>query len=77
MYSRRIPFHNEHFCSCWSHRAPCRPAIIRIPATAIRLLDGRVVSAGAGGQRCQNGLKPPWIAFRWHDLEEALADVIR
>nr|ECK1715589.1 DUF1731 domain-containing protein [Salmonella enterica subsp. enterica serovar Typhimurium] len=71
------PVHNEHFAHALG-RALRRPAIIRIPATAIRLLMGESSVLVLGGQRAlPKRLEAAGFAFRWYDLEEALADVIR
>lgn len=71
------PVHNEQFAHALG-RALRRPAIIRIPATAIRLLMGESSVLVLGGQRAlPKRLEAAGFAFRWYDLEEALADVIR
>ncbi|TNT60568.1 DUF1731 domain-containing protein, partial [Escherichia coli] len=55
-----------------------RPAILRVPATAIRLLMGESSILVLGGQRAlPKRLEEAGFAFRWYDLEEALADVVR
>ncbi|EKR4858172.1 TPA: TIGR01777 family protein [Salmonella enterica] len=71
------PVHNEQFAHALG-RALRRPAIIRIPATAIRLLMGESSVLVLSGQRAlPKRLEAAGFAFRWYDLEEALADVIR
>ncbi|WP_158663280.1 DUF1731 domain-containing protein, partial [Escherichia coli] len=53
-------------------------AILRVPATAIRLLMGESSVLVLGGQRAlPKRLEEAGFAFRWYDLEEALADVGR
>ncbi|ELO6067991.1 DUF1731 domain-containing protein, partial [Escherichia coli] len=55
-----------------------RPTILRVPATAIRLLMGESSVLVLGGQRAlPKKLEEAGFAFRWYDLEEALADVVR
>ncbi|WP_410200944.1 DUF1731 domain-containing protein, partial [Escherichia coli] len=55
-----------------------RPAILRVPATAIRLLMGESSVLVLGGQRAlPKRVEEAGFAFRWYDLEEALADVVR
>ena len=71
------PVHNEQFAHALGH-ALNRPAILRIPATAMRLLMGESSVLVLGGQRAlPKRLEASGFAFRWYDLEEALADVIR
>lgn len=70
------PVRNEQFAHALGH-ALNRPAIVRIPATAIRLLMGESSVLVLGGQRAlPKRLEASGFAFRWYDLEEALADVI-
>lgn len=67
MYKRQALGHALH-----------RPAILRVPATAIRLLMGESSVLVLGGQRTlPKKLEEAGFAFRWYDLEEALADVVR
>lgn len=71
------PVHNEQFAHALGH-ALNRPAILRIPATAMRLLMGESSVLVLGGQRAlPKRPEASGFAFRWYDLEEALADVIR
>ncbi len=71
------PVHNEQFAHALGH-ALNRPAILRVPATAMRLLMGESSVLVLGGQRAlPKRLEASGFAFRWYDLEEALADVIR
>lgn len=71
------PVRNEQFAHALGH-ALNRPAIVRVPATAIRLLMGESSVLVLGGQRAlPKRLEASGFAFRWYDLEEALADVIR
>ncbi|QRG80456.1 TIGR01777 family oxidoreductase [Citrobacter sp. R56] len=70
------PVRNEQFAHALGH-ALNRPAIVRIPATAIRLLMGESSVLVLGGQRAlPKRLEASGFAFRWYDLEEALADVV-
>lgn len=70
------PVRNEQFAHALGH-ALNRPAIVRVPATAIRLLMGESSVLVLGGQRAlPKRLEASGFAFRWYDLEEALADVI-
>ncbi|MBJ9162250.1 TIGR01777 family oxidoreductase [Citrobacter farmeri] len=71
------PVRNEQFAHALGH-ALQRPAILRIPATVIRLLMGESSVLVLGGQRAlPKRLEAAGFPFRWYDLEEALADVIR
>jgi len=71
------PVRNEQFAHALGH-ALHRPAIVRVPATAIRLLMGEASVLVLGGQRAlPKRLEAAGFAFRWYDLDEALADVIR
>ncbi|MEG0098353.1 MAG: TIGR01777 family oxidoreductase [Citrobacter sp.] len=71
------PVRNEQFAHALGH-ALNRPAVLRVPATAMRLLMGESSVLVLGGQRAlPKRLEASGFAFRWYDLEEALADVIR
>ena len=71
------PVRNEQFAHALGH-ALQRPAILRVPATVIRLLMGESSVLVLGGQRgLPKRLEAAGFPFRWYDLEEALADVIR
>ncbi|MDW2642279.1 TIGR01777 family oxidoreductase [Citrobacter sp. HN-141] len=71
------PVRNEQFAHALGH-ALNRPAILRVPAAAMRLLMGESSVLVLGGQRAlPKRLEAAGFAFRWYDLEEALADVIR
>lgn len=71
------PVRNEQFAHALGH-ALKRPAILRAPATAIRLLMGESSVLVLGGQRAlPKRLEEAGFGFRWFDLEEALRDVIR
>ncbi|HGY3714729.1 TPA: TIGR01777 family oxidoreductase [Citrobacter gillenii] len=71
------PVRNEQFAHALGHVLN-RPAILRVPATAMRLLMGESSVLVLGGQRAlPKRLEASGFAFRWYDLEEALADVIR
>lgn len=71
------PVRNEQFAHALGH-ALHRLTILRVPATAIRLLMGESSVLVLGGQRAlPKRLEEAGFAFRWYDLEEALADVVR
>ncbi|MBE0126960.1 TIGR01777 family oxidoreductase [Citrobacter amalonaticus] len=71
------PVRNEQFAHALGH-ALQRPAILRVPATVISLLMGESSVLVLGGQRAlPKRLEAAGFPFRWYDLEEALADVIR
>ncbi|HEM6801013.1 TPA: TIGR01777 family oxidoreductase [Citrobacter koseri] len=71
------PVRNEQFAHALGH-ALNRPTILRVPATVIRLLMGESSVLVLGGQRAlPKRLEAAGFSFRWYDLEEALADVIR
>lgn len=68
---------NEQFAHALGH-ALNRPAIFRVPAAAIRLLMGESSVLVLGGQRAlPKRLEAAGFGFRWYDLEEALANVLR
>jgi hypothetical protein len=70
------PVRNEQFAHALGH-ALHRPAVMRAPAMAIRLLMGESSVLVLGGQRAlPKRLEDAGFAFRWYDLEEALADVL-
>jgi len=55
-----------------------RPAFIRTPASAIRLLMGESAVLVLGGQHVlPHRLEASGFSFRWYQLEEALANVLR
>jgi hypothetical protein len=67
---------NEQFAHALGH-ALHRPAILRVPATVIRLMMGEASVLVLGGQRAlPKRLEAAGFAFRWYDLEEALGDVV-
>lgn len=70
------PVRNEQFSHALGH-ALNRPAILRVPAMAIRLLMGESSVLVLGGQRAlPKRLEAAGFAFRWYDLEDALADIL-
>jgi len=70
------PVRNEQFSHALGHTLH-RPAILRTPATAIRLLMGESSVLMLGGQRAlPKRLEAAGFGFRWYDLEEALEDVL-
>ncbi|MBJ3814423.1 TIGR01777 family protein [Shimwellia pseudoproteus] len=69
------PVHNSQFANTLG-RVVHRPAVLRTPATVIRLIMGEAAVLVLGGQRGQPArLEQAGFAFRWYDLEEALRDV--
>ncbi|MGS6313166.1 DUF1731 domain-containing protein, partial [Enterobacter hormaechei] len=53
-----------------------RPAILRVPATAIRLLMGESSVLVLGGQRAlPKPLEPAGVCFPWYYLKHPLGDV--
>ena len=71
------PVRNERFTHTLGH-VLSRPAFIRAPATAIKLLMGESAVLVLGGQRAlPKRLEESGFGFRWFDLEEALHDVVR
>ncbi|KEY48644.1 TIGR01777 family oxidoreductase [Citrobacter amalonaticus] len=71
------PVRNEQFAHALGH-ALQRPAILRVPATVMRLLMGESSVLVLGGQRAlPKRLEAAGFPFRWYDLEEALSDVVR
>nr|WP_318384092.1 TIGR01777 family oxidoreductase [uncultured Enterobacter sp.] len=70
------PVRNEQFAHSLGH-ALHRPAIMRAPATAVRLMMGESSVLVLGGQRAlPKRLEESGFGFRWYELEEALADVV-
>jgi len=70
------PVRNEQFAHALGH-ALHRPAVFRAPAMAVKLLMGESSVLVLGGQRAlPKRLEDSGFAFRWYDLEEALADVL-
>ncbi|WP_312584667.1 TIGR01777 family oxidoreductase [Atlantibacter sp.] len=71
------PVRNEQFTHTLGD-VLSRPAFIRAPATAIKLLMGESAVLVLGGQRAlPKRLEESGFGFRWFDLEEALHDVVR
>lgn len=71
------PVHNAQFAHALG-RALHRPAIVRAPAVAVRLLMGESSVLVLGGQRAlPKRLEAAGFAFRWYDLDDALADVLK
>ncbi|POP47929.1 TIGR01777 family protein [Superficieibacter electus] len=70
------PVRNEQFAHALGH-ALHRPAFMRAPATVVRLMMGESSVLVLGGQRAlPKRLEAAGFAFRWHDLEEALQDLV-
>ncbi|MBS0054811.1 TIGR01777 family oxidoreductase [Yersinia sp. Marseille-Q3913] len=71
------PVHNEQFIATLAEVLG-RPAVIRTPAAAIRLLLGESAALVLGGQRAvPKRLEEAGFAFRYFELEEALRDVLK
>ncbi|KJM64127.1 epimerase [Pluralibacter gergoviae] len=71
------PVRNAQFAHALG-RALHRPALIRAPAAAVRLLMGESSVLVLGGQRAlPKRLEAAGFAFRWYDLDDALADVLK
>ncbi|ELW9441233.1 TIGR01777 family oxidoreductase [Pluralibacter gergoviae] len=71
------PVRNAQFAHALG-RALHRPAIVRAPAVAVRLLMGESSVLVLGGQRAlPKRLEAAGFAFRWYDLDDALADVLK
>lgn len=71
------PVRNEQFSHALGHVLN-RPAFVRAPATAVRLMMGESSVLVLGGQRAlPKRLEESGFGFRWYDLEEALGDVVR
>ena len=70
------PVRNEQFSHALGHVLN-RPAFMRAPATAVRLLMGESAVLVLGGQRAlPKRLEESGFGFRYFDLEEALEDVV-
>ncbi|EMO6900636.1 TIGR01777 family oxidoreductase [Pluralibacter gergoviae] len=71
------PVRNAQFAHALG-RALHRPALVRAPAAAVRLLMGESSVLVLGGQRAlPKRLEAAGFAFRWYDLDDALADVLK
>lgn len=71
------PVRNEQFSHALG-QALHRPAFMRAPATAVKLMMGESAVLVLGGQRAlPKRLEDSGFGFRYFDLEEALADVVR
>ena len=70
------PVRNERFAHALGH-ALDRPAILRVPATVIRLLMRESSVLVLGGQRAlPKRIEAAGFVFRWYDLDEALGDIL-
>lgn len=70
------PVRNERFAHALGH-ALDRPAILRVPATVIRLLMGESSVLVLGGQRAlPKRIEAAGFVFRWYDLDEALGNIL-
>lgn len=71
------PVRNEQFSHSLGHVLN-RPAFMRVPAAAVKLMMGESAVLVLGGQRAlPKRLEESGFGFRYFDLEEALADVVR
>ncbi len=71
------PVHNEQFTATLADVLD-RPAAIRTPAAAIRLLMGESAILVLGGQRAlPKRLEEAGFGFRYYELEDALRDVLK
>lgn len=71
------PVRNEQFSHALGH-ALHRPTFMRAPAAAIKLMMGESSVLVLGGQRAlPKRLQESGFGFRYVELEEALADVVR
>ncbi|MFS2224741.1 TIGR01777 family oxidoreductase [Pantoea sp. B65] len=67
---------NEQFAAMLGH-AMHRPAFMRTPASAIKLMMGESAVLVLGGQHVlPKRLEESGFGFRWFQLDEALADVV-
>lgn len=70
------PVRNEQFAHTLGH-ALNRPAVLRAPAAAIRLMMGESSVLVLGGQRAlPKRLEKAGFVFRWYSLDEALENVV-
>ncbi|CAI0948584.1 TIGR01777 family oxidoreductase [Serratia grimesii] len=70
------PVHNEQFAAQLANVLD-RPAFLRVPAFALRLLMGEAAVLVLGGQRAvPKRLEEAGFSFRFLELEQALDDVI-
>lgn len=71
------PVHNARFASILG-QVLNRPALLRTPGAVIRLVMGEAAVLVLEGQRGQPArLEQAGFTFRWRDLQEALADLVR
>ncbi|MDF7630224.1 TIGR01777 family oxidoreductase [Erwiniaceae bacterium L1_55_4] len=67
---------NEQFAATLGH-VMHRPAFMRTPASAIKLMMGESAVLVLGGQHVlPKRLEESGFGFRWYDLQEALQDVV-
>ncbi len=70
------PVRNEQFSHALG-QVLNRPAFMRAPATAVKLMMGESSVLVLGGQRAlPKRLEESGFGFRWYELEEALGDVV-
>lgn len=71
------PVHNEQFAASLGE-ALHRPALVRAPAAAVKLMMGEGASLMLGGQRAvPKRLEEAGFNFRYKELKEALADIVK
>jgi len=67
---------NEQFAAALGH-AMHRPAFMRTPASAVKLMMGESAVLVLGGQHVlPKRLEESGFGFRWYELDEALRDVV-
>ncbi|WP_261653446.1 TIGR01777 family oxidoreductase [Erwinia mallotivora] len=67
---------NEQFAAALGH-AMHRPAWVRVPASAVRVMMGESSVLVLGGQHLlPKRLEESGFVFRWYQLDKALADVV-
>lgn len=71
------PVHNEQFAATLGE-ALRRPALMRAPAAAVKLMMGEGATLMLGGQRAvPKRLEEAGFTFRYMELKEALADIVK
>ncbi|WP_413737793.1 TIGR01777 family oxidoreductase [Sodalis sp. RH21] len=71
------PVHNEQFAATLGE-ALHRPALMRAPAAAVKLMMGEGATLVLGGQRAvPKRLEEAGFTFRYMELKEALADIVK
>ncbi|NDL65308.1 TIGR01777 family oxidoreductase [Acerihabitans arboris] len=71
------PVHNEQFAATLGE-ALRRPALMRAPAAAVKLMMGEGATLMLGGQRAvPKRLEEAGFSFHYMELKEALADIVK